>query len=83
MSSIIVISIITILGLTELFKQTFNTVEGFQYRYRWLTPLLSKIDFKPINCAYCLSFWTGLLFSIVFLDVTYMSIFLFYVLKSD
>jgi len=82
-TSIIVITIISILAWTELFKQTYDTKEGFQFKYRWLTPLLVDIDFKPINCAYCLSFWSGLILSIIFMDLTYMFVFLFYALKSE
>ena len=75
--SIIIISILSILGWTSLFKQTFTTKEGFKYRFKLLAPLLRKIEDinitrieghegKPFNCAYCLSFWTGLSFSIAF-----------------
>ena len=80
---IIILAVISILAWTSIFQQTFNTKEGFQYKYLWLSLLLIRIDVKPINCAYCLSFWTGLILSIVFLDLTYMSVFLFYVLKRD
>ena len=42
--SIIVISILAILGWTSLFKQTFTTKEGFKYRFKLLAPLLRKIE---------------------------------------
>jgi hypothetical protein len=91
--SIIVISILAILGWTSLFKQTFTTKEGFKYRFKLLAPLLRKIEDinitrieghegKPLNCAYCLSFWIGLTFSIAFMDITYMVIFLYFA-KQD
>ena len=80
---IVILVVIGILAWTSIFQQTFNTKEGFQYKYLWLSLLLIRIDVKPINCSYCLSFWTGLILSIVFLDLTYMSVFLFYVLKRD
>jgi hypothetical protein len=84
MISIIIISIISILGWTNLFKQTFSIEEGFQYKYNVLTSVLSKIDFKPINCAYCLSFWVSCTLSIAFLDLSYMTIYLFMLhLKRD
>lgn len=76
----IITSILLILGWTELFKQTFDLKGGFQYKY---SSLVKAIDIKPINCAYCLSFWLGLALSIIFLDVAYMAIFLFYVLKTN
>jgi hypothetical protein len=69
--SIIIISILAILGWTSLFKQTFTTKEGFY-----------TLDFKPLSCAYCLSFWTGLTFTIAFIDITYMVIFLYFA-KQD
>ena len=37
---------------------------------------------KPFNCAYCLSFWTGLTLSICLLDISYMVIFLYFA-KQD
>jgi len=78
----IVISILSILLWTSLFSQTFDTKNGFNYKYKLLKSVLSKIDFKPINCAFCLSFWVGVILTCIFWDVTYMSIFLFYVIKD-
>jgi len=80
--SIIVISILAILGWTSLFKQTFSTTEGFNYRYKAISKILYAIDYKPANCAYCLSFWTGLTLSIAFMDLSYMVIFLYFA-KQD
>ena len=80
--SIIVISILAILGWTSLFKQTFSTTEGFRYKYYFARTLISSVDVKPFNCAYCLSFWTGLTLSICLLDITYMVIFLYFA-KQD
>ena len=80
--SIIVISILAILGWTSLFKQTFTTTEGFRYKYYFARTLISSVDVKPFNCAYCLSFWTGLTLSICLLDITYMVIFLYFA-KQD
>jgi len=80
--SIIVISILAILGWTSLFKQTFSTTEGFRYKYYFARTLISSVDVKPFNCAYCLSFWIGLVFTIVFMDITYMVIFLYFA-KQD
>ena len=77
---IIITSILLILGWTELFKQTFDLEGGFQYKY---SSLVKAMDFKPFNCAFCLSFWLGLALSITLLDATYMFIFLFYVLKTN
>ena len=76
--SIIIISIIAILGWTDIFKQTFSTTEGFNYRYKAISKILYAIDYKPFNCAYCLSFWTGLVFTIAFMDLSYMVIFLYF-----
>ena len=91
--SIIIISILAVLGWTRLFKQTFTTKEGFKYRFKLIAPLLRKIEDinitrieghegKPLNCAYCLSFWIGLIFTIAFMDITYMVIFLYFA-KQD
>lgn len=75
---IIIISILTILAWTSIFKQTFSTKEGFKYRYYFARTLISSVDVKPFNCAYCLSFWTGLTLSICLLDISYMVIFLYF-----
>lgn len=80
--TIIIISIIAILGWTDIFKQTFSTTEGFNYRYKAISKILYAIDYKPFNCAYCLSFWTGLVFTIAFMDLSYMVIFLYFA-KQD
>ena len=80
--TIIVISILAILAWTSLFKQTFTTKEGFKYVYQPISKILYTLDFKPLNCAYCLSFWLGLTLSIAFMDITYMVIFLYFA-KQD
>jgi hypothetical protein len=79
---IIIISILSILGWTNIFKQTFSTKEGFRYKYYFARTLISSVDVKPFNCAYCLSFWTGLSLSICLLDISYMVIFLYFA-KQD
>ena len=79
---IIIISILSILGWTSLFKQTFSTTEGFRYKYYFARTLISSIDIKPFNCAYCLSFWTSLVLTIGYLDISYMIIFLYFA-KQD
>ena len=79
---IIIISILAILGWTNIFKQTFSTTEGFRYKYYFARTLISSVDVKPFNCAYCLSFWTGLTLSICLLDISYMVIFLYFA-KQD
>mgnify|MGYP003631040561 CR=1 FL=1 len=91
--STIIISIIAILGWTSIFSQTFTTTEGFRYKFKLIAPLLRRIEKinitrieghegKPLNCAYCLSFWVGLIFSIGLLDISYMVIFLYFA-KQD
>ena len=80
--TIIIISILTILAWTSIFKQTFSTKEGFKYRYYFARTLITSVDFKPFNCSYCLSFWTGLTLSIAFMDLSYMVIFLYFA-KQD
>ena len=80
---VIITSIIVILGWTEIFKQTFSTTEGFRYKYHFARTLISSMDVKPLNCAYCLSFWTGLALSIVLLDISYMVIFLYFARTKD
>ena len=76
--SIIIISILAVLAWTSLFKQTFSTKEGFKYVYEPISKILYTLDFKPVSCAYCLSFWIGLAFSIGFMDLSYMVIFLYF-----
>ena len=80
--SIIIISILAVLAWTSLFKQTFSTKEGFKYVYQPISKILYTLDFKPLSCAYCLSFWIGLAFTIVFMDLSYMVIFLYFA-KQD
>ncbi len=80
--SIIIISILAILAWTSLFKQTFTTKEGFRYVYQPISKILYTLDFKPLNCAYCLSFWIGLVLFIAFIDLSYMIIFLYFA-KQD
>ena len=80
--TIIIISILTILAWTSIFKQTFSTTEGFRYKYYFARTLINSVDVKPFNCAYCLSFWTGLTLSIAFMDLSYMVIFLYFA-KQD
>ena len=79
---VIIISILAILGWTNIFKQTFSTKEGFRYKYYFARTLISSVDVKPFNCAYCLSFWTSLTLSICLLDISYMVIFLYFA-KQD
>ena len=80
---IIIISILSILGWTSIFNQTFTTTEGFRYKYYFARTLISSVDIKPFNCAYCLSFWTGLTLSICLLDLSYMVIFLYFARTRD
>ena len=80
---IIIISILAILGWTSIFSQTFTTKEGFRYKYYFARTLISSVDIKPFNCAYCLSFWTGLTLSICLLDLSYMVIFLYFARTKD
>tara|TARA_R110000851_G_scaffold123549_3_gene253418 strand:- start:150 stop:449 length:300 start_codon:yes stop_codon:yes gene_type:complete len=79
---VIIISILAILGWTSLFKQTFSTKEGFKYVYEPISKILSALDFKPLNCAYCLSFWIGLGLSIASLDICYMVVFLYFAFRD-
>jgi len=76
--NIIIISILAVLAWTSLFKQTFSTKEGFRYVYEPISKILYTLDFKPLNCSYCLSFWIGLALSIAFIDLSYMIIFLYF-----
>jgi len=36
--------------------------------------LRMKLNFKPFNCLWCLSFWIGLMLSLVFLNPAYMAL---------
>ena len=49
---------------------------GLRYRNN----LLMWIDRKPINCGLCLSLYTGIFLCILFNDIIYLSLPLFYTL---
>jgi hypothetical protein len=46
--------------------------------FKTLRRIKDKVDFKPFNCGYCLSFEIGLSLSIVLLNPLYMSLPLLY-----
>ena len=79
--SIIIISILSILGWTSLFKQTFTTKEGFRYVYQPISKILYTLDFKPVSCAYCLSFWTRSSFVLLY-SWTYLYGYIFILCKT-
>ena len=62
----------------RLFNQTFSTTEGFRYKFRWV----KYIDFKPINCNLCLSFWVGIILAICLGDILYLSLPLIHLIKD-
>ena len=41
-------------------------------------PKLLRLDFKPFNCLFCLSFWSGLILTLITLEPIYMAMPLFY-----
>ena len=41
-------------------------------------PKLLRFDFKPFNCLFCLSFWSGLILTLITLEPIYMAMPLFY-----
>ena len=41
-------------------------------------PKLLRLDFKPFNCLFCLSFWSGLILTFITLDPIYLAMPLFY-----
>ena len=45
-------------------------------------PILLKLDFKPFNCLFCLSFWSGLVITLITLDPIYLGMPLFYKLTQ-
>lgn len=38
---------------------------------RWIR---ARLDFKPFNCPFCLSFWIGLILCIALQDITYLGL---------
>ena len=79
----ILISIIAIYQWTKIFEQTFSLGDGFKYKWDLLEDILVVIDTKPLNCAYCLSFWVGILFSTIYMDGSYMAIYMYFLIKKD
>ena len=41
---------------------------GFKESLRWV------LDHKPINCELCLSFWTGLILSVAFNNIIFLTL---------
>ena len=82
MIGIILISIICIYQWTKIFEQTFDVGEGFKYKWNLIEDILVRIDKNPINCAYCLSFWIGVILSTIYLDASYMAIYMYYLIKE-
>ena len=74
----IILSIVSILVWTSIFRQTFSTTEGFRYKLHFARTLIEAVNFPPLNCRYCISFWLGLVLSITFVNVFYMVIFLYF-----
>jgi hypothetical protein len=38
----------------------------------------TRLDFKPFNCVFCLSYWIGLIFAFFQMELLYLSIPLIY-----
>jgi len=38
---------------------------------RWIR---ARLDFKPLNCTFCLSFWIGLILCITLQDLVYLGL---------
>lgn len=69
------------LTLIEIWVMQFNQVfdgDNFYYKFRWA----KYMDFKPINCRLCLSFWVGLILAICLGDVLYISLPLIHMIKD-
>jgi len=69
------------LTLIEIWVMQFNQVfDGgkIYYKFRWA----KYMDFKPINCRLCLSFWVGLILAICFGDVLYISLPLIHMIRE-
>ena len=45
--------------------------------FEWLQDLRLRFNFKPFNCALCLSFWLGVIISLVSLNPIFMGLPLF------
>ena len=44
---------------------------------RWIETLRTNLDFKPFNCSLCLSFWLGVIISLVSLNPIFIGLPLF------
>jgi hypothetical protein len=45
--------------------------------FKWLQELRLTLNFKPFNCALCLSFWLGVIISLVSLNPIFVGLPLF------
>jgi len=60
------------------FNKEFNGKE-IVYKHR----LAHYIDFKPINCKLCLSFWIGIILAICLGNILFVSLPLYHLIKND
>ena len=61
--------IITVLSLIIVWV---DSMPSFPIKpIRWIR---SRLDFKPFNCTFCLSFWIGLVLAIVLQDLVYLGL---------
>lgn len=49
---------------------TRKTYLGYDYRHE----VFKKLDVKPINCGTCLSFWIGILLTIIYFNFFFLTL---------
>jgi hypothetical protein len=60
-----------------MFNMKFDG-DTFYYKHKWI----KYLDFKPLNCKLCLSFWVGILMAICLGDILYISLPLIHLIKD-
>lgn len=75
--SIYLLALTSVELFVMLFQMKFDG-DTFYYKHKWI----KHLDFKPINCKLCLSFWLGILMAICLGDILYLSLSLIYLIRD-
>jgi len=67
-----VIASLVWMWLNIIVPPLFMTKSEFGYKYR--NNLTMWLDRKPINCGTCLSFWLGILFTMLTFNILFLSL---------
>ena len=63
----------------EVYEHKYLKVFGRVWN---LNKLIRLLDFKPLNCKFCLSYWIGIILAICLGDILYLSLPLIYLIKG-